>query len=875
MDTFVHLEVRSAYSFLRGTFTPADLVNRAAELQQKAVALTDDGLHGMVDFLRAARQTAIQPIIGARIAAWDGSHITLLVRNGTGYENLCRLISISLADTMAPGKPVTKQDLRQRSEGLICLVGGYGSRFAFFTENRNKELARVSLMETAGALHDPNDCFVTLQNHLPANDSRGKPCEKALRLMRATAETASDLELPLVATIGVTFLKREDYAIHRTLTDIQRYHHHRCVDPLPNDTFYLTSGRETAQRIPFPEALANTARIAEMCAGFSVPLDELHPPRLQSPDKAFKQLAGLCLKEAGRLYNPVPVQYFRQLDKELAALEKLELADYFLLVRDVIDFARREKIRHSVRGSAAGSLIVYLLLGGVDPLAHDLLFERFINDGRGDMPDIDIDFDSERRDEVLDYVLKRFPDQAVMVATIHKFRVRSAVRLAARSLGYSLQDIKRLTTCLPLSLRGRDLNEALEKLPELRGTPLRKEEELVRVAAGLTGLPFQCSVHLGGVIISPGDIKAWTPVGRSPKGFPVGQLDKDDVEALGLLKLDLLGLRMHTAVRKALEILESTRVFVDLETMPLDDRRTYALLRSTESLGVFQVESPGQRNLLGRLQPTHFGDLIAEISLFRPGPVEGNMVDRYIRRRTGEEPSDMPDPVLIPVLEETYGVILFQEQVLRVAHVFAGLSYAEADAFRRAMTKSRGSKEIERLQGRFFEGALALGHEPEVVEQVFEQVSAFAAYGFCKAHAASFAHITYQSAYLKTHHPQAFYLGILNAGHVGSYPAYVILNEARRRGIPIFAPHVNVSELEYRPEGAGIRAPLVVVNEVGSANAARVAAERKRNGVFRSVTDFAARLPLPERVMEALALSGAFNGLDEQRWETIRRIGHG
>jgi DNA polymerase III alpha subunit len=423
-------------------------------------------------------------------------------------------------------------------------------------------------------------------------------------------------------------------------------------------------------------------------------------------------------------------------------------------------------------------------------------------------------------------------------------------------------------------LRGRDLNEALEKLPELRNTPLREEEELIRVAAALTGLPFQCSVHLGGVIISPGDIKSWTPVGRSPKGFSVGQLDKDDVEALGLLKLDLLGLRMHTAIRKALEILEHKRVFVDLERIPLDDRRTYALLRSTESIGVFQVESPGQRNLLGRLQPKRFSDLIAEISLFRPGPVEGNLVEAYVNRRRGEEPVEIPHPVLLPILKETYGVILFQEQVLRVAHVFAGLSYAEADAFRRAMTKDRGSIRMDCLKKKFFDGALSKGHTPEAVEQVFEQVAAFASYGFCEAHAASFAHITYQSAYLKTHHPQAFYLGLLNAGNVGSYPAYVILNEARRRGIPISAPHVNVSELEYLPEGAGIRAPLTVVNEVGASTAARIVAERKRRGAFRSATDLAARLPLAARIMNVLALSGALNGLEAQQRGAIRRVGN-
>ncbi len=286
---------------------------------------------------------------------------------------------------------------------------------------------------------------------------------------------------------------------------------------------------------------------------------------------------------------------------------------YKAAVRNVVDFARSRNIRHSVRGSAAGSLVVYLLLGGVDPVAHDLLFERFINDGRGDMPDIDIDFDSERRDEVINYVLGLFPKQTAMVCTIHKFKCRSAVRLAARAMGYPLNDINRLASCLPWSLRGRDLKLSLLELPELRDAPIQRETQLVDLASRLIGIPFQTTVHLGGIIIAPGDIREWTPVGKSPRDIPVSQLDKDDVEALGLLKLDILGLRMHTAIRKALEILEEKTI--NLDRIPLNDKRTYSLLCSTHSIGVFQLESPGQRGLLGCLQPIEFKDIVAEVSL--------------------------------------------------------------------------------------------------------------------------------------------------------------------------------------------------------------------------------------------------------------------
>ncbi len=871
MDRFVHLEVHSAFSFLWGTFTPEDLVREIVSLGQGAVALTDYGLHGVVSFYKVALSSGIQPIVGARILTWDNSFITLLATDFAGYGNLCRLVSISLGDSMTPEVPVTRQDLRHWSGGLVCLAGGRGSRIENSLKEGRGDAARIALLELREALRDPQQLFVALRNHDEEKGS-GTAANDAATVMEQTVTLAGTLGLPVVATNLVSFLRKEDYLLHRTLVGIQRRHHHRKIEPLPNDCFYAASGKEMVRRIPYPEAIENTRRIAAFCRSFSLPLEGLHPPTLQNPREASRKLARLCIKEMTRRYRPVPAVYLHQFDRELEAIRRIKLADFFLLVRKVVDFARSRGIRHSIRGSAAGSLVVYLLLGGVDPVAHKLLFERFINEGRGDLPDIDVDFDSERRDEVIEYLLDLYPHQTAMVCTIHSFRVRSAVRLVARSLGYPLDEIKRLAACLPWSLRGRNLYEALEKLPELKNSPLQREERLTRLAGRLTGLPFQCSVHLGGVIVTPGEIKDWTPVGRSPKGLPVGQLDKDDVDVLGLLKLDLLGLRMHTAIRKSLDILKENDVSLDPDQLPLDDRKTYALLRSTESLGVFQVESPGQRNLLGRLLPRRFSDLIAEISLFRPGPVEGNMVEVYVKRRNGEEPVEIPHKELEPILGETYGVILFQEQALRVVHTFAGLSYAEADAFRRAMTKDRFSSKMQLLEERFMEGAIARGHSRALAEEVFEQVAAFASYGFCKAHAASFAHITYQSAYLKTHHPQAFYLGLLNAGHVGSYPAYAILNEARRRGIAVYAPHVNASSLEYEAEGSGIRAPLVVVNNVGPAMARRIVADRKRRGAFRGERDFLARMELPDRIVEALSLAGALEGLEDKEWQLIQEV---
>jgi DNA-directed DNA polymerase III PolC len=867
MDTFVHLEVQSSFSFLWGTFTPERLVQRVTALGQTAVALTDSTLHGAVRFYRAATEAGVQPLVGIKVSIWDGSSVILLARDFNGYGNLCRLLSIAIDGGITPKNLLTKQDLAHWSRGVVCLVGGWKSRIRSALVKGRVDAARMSLAELRGLLHNPEHLFLILQNHGKSEAE----IREALQVMRSATELASSLSIPVVATNEVAYLQPQDYILHRTVVGIQREHHHRQVHPLPNDTFFLASSEEMQRKIPYSEAIRNTSYIASLCKQFSLPIGKLHPPSLQKPEDATGNLTNLCFREAAKLLQPLPVEYLRQLDHELALISHLKMADLFLLARDIIDFAREKGIRSSVRGSAAGSLVVHLALGGVDPISNDLLFERFMNEGRADMPDIDIDFDSERRDEVLRYVLNRFPRQACMVATILSFKARSAVRLTARALGYPLREIDRLATCLPWSLRGGNLETALERLPELRNTPLKDESRLVELAARLVGLPHQASTHLGGVLLTPGHIKDWTPVGLSPQGLPVGQLDKDDIDALGLLKMDILGLRMHTALRKALQVLWRQGVSINLGRLPLDDAKTYGLLRSTDTVGIFQLESPGQRNLVARLLPTHFGDLIAEISLFRPGPVEGDMVENFVRRRNGQEPVQIQHPDLEPALKETYGVILYQEQVLRIANTFAGFSFSEADKFRRAMTRDRSYQFMDSLKQKFIEGAMAKGHSQRMAESVFKRVAAFAAFGFCKAHAASFAHICYQSAFLKAHYPRAFYVGLLNAGHVGSYPAWVILNEARRRGIPIYCPHVNSSGREYCLERAGIRVPLSVIAGVGPETSRRIVAEREKRGLFSSVQDFLDRFSPPDKILEILSATGALDGLDAE-WTMSREV---
>ncbi|MGC8602608.1 MAG: PHP domain-containing protein, partial [Desulfomonilaceae bacterium] len=420
MDTFVHLEVLSAFSFLWGTFTPEDLVQAVASIGQKAVALTDHTLHGAVRFYKAAVRSGIQPIIGAKLPIWNGSQITFLATSYESYRNLCCLVSAT-----SNSGTITKQDLSHYSKGLVCIAGGRRSRINTAIRKERFVEAEFGLLELKSSLNNPEWLFLAIQNDGTDN-----------QLLQRAIDFASSVNIPTLATNEVSFLRREDYILHRILVDIQIKHHHRKIAPLPNDSFFLASGDEMECKIHYPPAIENTQYLASLCKSFSLPIGKLHPPSMQDPLEASEKLAKLSFKELARFNGPVGIEYFRRVEQELGAICKTQLADFFLTVRNVVNFARSQNIRHSVRGSAAGSLVVYLLLGGVDPVANDLLFERFINDGRGDMPDIDIDFDSERRDEVINYVLGLFPKQTAMVCTIHKFKCRSAVRLAARAMGY-------------------------------------------------------------------------------------------------------------------------------------------------------------------------------------------------------------------------------------------------------------------------------------------------------------------------------------------------------------------------------------------------------------------------------------------------------
>jgi DNA-directed DNA polymerase III PolC len=778
----------------------------------------------------------------------------LLATSFEGYKNLCRLLTKAYSESPRGEPACTMDNLTRFAKDLICLTGGRDGRLQRLISFGDLDQARHWL-DMLKEIFGPEYLFVEIEHHGLRDDRT---------LMEATAGLSKQVGLSMVATNDVVFLDKEDFEVHQRLIGIQQTVHHRDVRGVPNDRFYLKTENEMRTAIPYTEALEYATSIAERC-DLELPIDQIHTPSYPLPkgECGDRFLARLCFSALANRYKAVTHRAVMQLERELDLVRQKGLSGYFLLVKDVRDFARMRGIRCTVRGSAAGSLMTYLLLGGVDPLEHDLLFERFLNESRSDMPDVDLDFDSVRRDEVLAYVMEKYEGRAAMVATIPTFRARGAVRKLGRAFGYSYDKIDQLTTFLPYHLKSSQIEAASHTLSELKDSPLKDEHELLRMAAKISGLPYQLSVHLGGVVIAPDELASWVPVEMSNKDFPVAQYDKDDVEALGLVKLDLLGLRMHTAIEKTLDLLAEQGLCLDLDAIPLNDEKTFRLLRTTETVGVFQVESPGQRQLLGRLQPKSFGDIIAEISLFRPGPMKGDMVTPYVERRNHKEPVLYPHPDLEPSLQETYGVVLFQEQVLKVAHCIAGFSLAEADQLRRAMTKERSAVEMERIKASFIQGATRQSYSQKTAEEIFAMVASFAGYGFCKAHAASFAHITYQSAFLKAHYPLEFYLGLLNAGFVGSYPKSVILNEAKRRGFEVLGPHINYSGQDYTAENGGIRIGLLALNGLGPKFCERILRERD-NGPFTSIKAFCSRVNLPREVILRLSLAGAFVGVPLQ-----------
>lgn len=891
MSGFTHLHVHSHFSFMDGAASLDSLIERAVSLGMPALALTDhQGLYGGVRFYQKARAAGVVPILGAEVvveaagiegiegdhppderippgplvglgrAAGAGFHLTLLVKDIRGYRGLCRLLARTHVRSGEGPSVVTLRDLERCSEGLIglsgCPAGETGAAvLAGLGWRAERALARLA------RCFPPGDFYVELM-HLLHPDSP--------RYVSSLVALAERLSLPVVATNNVHYVTREGFRLHDVLASAGA----RTTLPGPygrqNAELYLKSSGEMRRLFAdIPGACDATLEIASRCS-LDLDLGAFHFPAADVPagETAYSMLSKVAWRGLEHRYRPVTPEAVRRLQHELSVICDLGFSEYFLIVKDIVDFARREGIRYSGRGSAGDSIVTYALgITDADPVAYDLLFERFLNPERRQMPDIDIDFDSRRRDEVIAYIYERFGREHVaMVATVSTMTARSAVRVAARALGRPADEVNALSRYLPWVSAHR-LPEVLETYPECRGHPLSSPGNalVLELATELDRTPMHLGTHLGGFVITREPIDTWTPLQWAAKGVVVSQYDKDDIEALGLVKMDILGLRTHSAisdtVRMARERVGEDAVPEPFD-LPKDDPRVYQAIAAADTVGMFQLESSGQRNLAMRLKERDFSDIIAAISLFRPGPLEAEMIVPYIRRRHGIEPVTVPHPAMETVLRDTYGVIVYQEQVLRVAEAVAGFTLAEADSLRRAMTKGRSREAMEAIRVHFVDRACGLGVEREVAGEVFRQLEGFAAYGFCKAHAACFAVVSYATAWLKTYFPAEFAAAVLNNEPMGFYSPRAVLDDVRHHGIAVLPPHINASSASFTVEqdGGAVRVGLGGLFAMTSRLLGALEAERSVRP-FDDLADFLRRTRAEEPAAESLIRVGALDGL--------------
>ncbi len=889
---FVHLHVHSQFSFMDGAASLSGLVARAAELEMPALALTDhQGMSGSIRFYQACRKAGIAPILGCEVvvetagilgeegdlppekrlvlpasvgfgrASASGYHLTLLVRDFGGYRNLCRLLSKT--HLRGPHEPsvVTLRDLETYSEGLIGMSGCGNGEAARAVLARAPGRAREALRRLAGCFA-PGDFYVELIHPLTSDGPR---------LVGGLVTLADELALPVVATNNVHYLRSEDHRIHDVLSSAGARTSLPGPYDRPNAELSLKPASEMRRLFEgLPRACDATLEIAARCR-LELPLGQFHFPSAEIPkeETPYSVLAKESWRGLEQRYQPMTPEAISRLQHELTLIDSMGFSEYFLVVKEIVDFAKSKGIRCSGRGSAGDSIVSYALgITDADPIRYDLLFERFLNPARRQMPDIDVDFDSARRDEIIDFIYKRFGHEHVaMVATVNTMTARSAVRVVARSLGLPIAEVNRLSRHLPW-VSAHKIREVLATYPECAHHPLRDEHSwgmLLDLAEQLDHCPMHLGTHLGGFIITRDPISSWMPLQWAAKGTVVSQYDKDDIEALGLVKMDILGLRMHSAISEAVELARE-RMGEDAVPEPFDlvpdDPRVFEQVASADTVGMFQLESSGQRNLSTRLKSSTFEDIIAQISLFRPGPLEAEMITPFIRRRHGLEPVEVPHEGMREVLADSYGIIVYQEQVLLVARAVAGFDLAEADSLRRAMTKGRSREEMERIRGHFLERALARGVDSGVAAEVFRQLEGFAAYGFNKAHAACFAVVSYASAWLRTYYPAEFAAAILNHEPMGFYSARLVVNDARRHGIEIAPPHVNASKARYSIErdGAAIRVGLADVHRMTARLLAAVESEQAVRP-FRDLADFLRRTRAELPAAESLIRVGALDGL--------------
>jgi DNA polymerase-3 subunit alpha len=895
---FVHLHLHTDYSLLDGACSIGELTEEAARRKMPAVAVTDHGnLFAAANFYKAATTHGVKPIIGCEVYvapdnhknrgadAERSNHLVLLCENDEGYRNLIKLVSTGFLEGFYYKPRIDHELLANHSKGLIALSACLRGEVADALISEKYDQAQKNAYRLRD-IFGKNNFFLEIQDQ--GLEIEGRINKDLVRLSKESG-------IPLVATNDCHYLTKSDAHAQevlmciqtgKTMSDTQRM-------KFATDQFYFKTAEEMAQVFrELPDALERTMAIAARCnvkiQRVDNPFPEFRVPEGDSTDSYFEKVARqgfgermVMLERAaqqGLLRHSIN-EYETRLSREIETIKKMRFAGYFLIVWDFIHYARSQGVPVGPgRGSAAGSLVSYALkITDVDPLQYDLLFERFLNPERISMPDIDIDFCMRRRGEVIEYVREKYGAGSVaQIITFGTMAAKAALKDVGRALDMPYGDVDKIAKMVPATLN-IELEDALKQMPQL--DEMRKNDpkvkEMVEVALRLEGLARHASTHAAGVVISPQPLTDIVPLYKSNKDEITTQYDMNALERIGLLKMDFLGLTTLTVLDDAVRMIDQNRgVAIDLNTLPLDDKETYALFSRADVTGIFQFESHGMRDVLKQYQPERLEDLTALNALYRPGPIQGGMIPDFIARKHGKKKVAYDLPELEPILSETWGVILYQEQVMQIANKLAGFSLGDADILRRAMGKKK-AEEMAAQREKFMAGCAANKVSAKKAEKIFDLMEEFAGYGFNKSHSCAYAYLAYQTAWLKTHYPVEFVAAMLTAETGNTEKVVKYINEARGMGITVLAPNVNESDMNFTPTGGDIRFGLAAIKNVGENTVKGILAARESLGRFKSFYEFVesvdARL-MNKRVLESLVKAGALDGLGASRAQMAAAI---
>ncbi len=883
---FVHLHVHTQYSLLDGAIRFADLFAKCEEYGMDTVTITDHGnMFGALEFYVKAKAKGLKPIIGcefyiapgdrttknAKSAGMAAFHIVLLAMNHTGYKNLLKLASIAMLEGFHYKPRIDKEVLEKYSDGLIAMTACLHGEIPYLIAKQNDYAKAKEKAEDLKRIFGDRLYFEIQENSIDIQTT----------VNQGLIKMAGELDVPLVATNDCHYLNREESKAHEVLLCIQTGK--TMQDPkrfrFSTDELYFKSPEEMKKSFSYiPEALENTVKLAARC-NLEIPFGEYYfpnfiPPKGESIDGMFDRLSreGFearfeVIRRVDDISPELEEVYRKRLDMELGIVTTMGFPAYFLIVADFINWAKDNDIPVGPgRGSGAGSLVAYSMgITDIDPIKYGLIFERFLNVERQSMPDFDIDFCQYRRGEVIKYVHEKYggDDHVCQIITYGSMKAKGVIRDVGRALGMAFSDVDRVAKLIPDEMK-MTLKKALVDEPRLKDLYTHDEQvrALLDSAMVLEGLQRHTSIHAAGVVISPEPMVEYLPVCKGPKGEVLTQYDMKFTEKTGLIKFDFLGLKTLTVIDRAVKlVVNGLGIELEIGTIPMDDPKTYDLLQRGDALGVFQLESSGMRQLLVKMKPELFSDLIALVALYRPGPLESGMVDDFVATKHGRMVAKYAFPELEPILEETYGVIVYQEQVMKIANVLADYSLGDADNLRRAMGK-KVPEVMEEERSKFMAGAKKLNFDVKKAEHVFDLMAKFAGYGFNKSHSAAYAYVSYQTAYLKAHYPAQFMAALISCDVNNTEKVVRYITESKDHGINVLPPDVNESDKDFTVVKGDIRFGLAAVKNVGGNAIDSIVEAREKDGLYKSLGDFCNRVDsrkVNKRVIESLIKAGAFD----------------